>query len=111
MDGSIYRLGVKLFELGTVVLANMDLHREAQSFVEALTTVTGEAVPLCVFNGLQTTLIRRGQPARERANTVVVMEASRAIAGMKPVAKRAPGRRCKLSATRQTETAGPSPII
>jgi DNA-binding IclR family transcriptional regulator len=72
-----YRLGVKLFELGTVVLANMDLHREAQSFVEALTKVTGETVHLCVFNGQQTTLIKLGQPSRDRTtNTVVVMETS-----------------------------------
>ncbi|WP_330555559.1 IclR family transcriptional regulator [Burkholderia multivorans] len=71
-----YRLGLKLFELGNIVLANMDLHREAKSFVEALTDVTGEAVHLCVFDGIQTTLIHRTEPTNERTNTVVVMEAS-----------------------------------
>lgn len=71
-----YRLGLKRFEFGTVVLANMDLHREAQGFVEALTKMTGEAIHLCVFDGRQTTLIKRGQPAREHTNTVVIMEAS-----------------------------------
>ena len=54
----------------------MDLHREAKGFVEALTNVTGEAVHLCVFDGLQTTLINRTEPSRGRTNTIVVMEAS-----------------------------------
>lgn len=71
-----YRLGLRLFELGNVVLANMDLHREAKSFVEALTAVSGEAVHLCVFDGTQTTLINRTEASLERTNTVVVMEAS-----------------------------------
>ena len=71
-----YRLGLKLFELGNVVLANMDLHREAKSFVEALTAISGEAVHLCVFDGVQSTLINRTEPSRERTNTIVVMEAS-----------------------------------
>jgi DNA-binding IclR family transcriptional regulator len=71
-----YRLGIKLFELGNIVLANMDLHREAKTFVESLTDVTGEAVHLCVFDGIQTTLINRTEPSNERTNTVVVMEAS-----------------------------------
>jgi DNA-binding IclR family transcriptional regulator len=71
-----YRLGLKLFELGNVFLANMDLQREAQSFVEALTKVTGETVHLCVFDGRQTTLIRRSEPSRERTNRIVVVETS-----------------------------------
>lgn len=71
-----YKLGLKLFELGNVVLANMDLHREAKSFVDALTAVTGEAVHLCVFDGTQTTLIHRTEATQERTNTIVVMEAS-----------------------------------
>lgn len=71
-----YRLGLKLFELGNIVLANMDLHREAKSFVEALTAVSGERVHLCVFDGLRTTLINRTEPAQGRTNTIVVMETS-----------------------------------
>jgi DNA-binding IclR family transcriptional regulator len=71
-----YRLGLKLFELGNVVLANMDLHREAKSFVQALTAVSGERVHLCVFDGLKTTLINRTEPSQERTNTIVTMEAS-----------------------------------
>ena len=71
-----FRLGIKLFELGNVFLANMDLQREARSFVEALTELTGEVVHLCVFDGRQTTLVRRAEPTRERTNRIVVLEAS-----------------------------------
>jgi len=71
-----YRLGMKLFELGNIVLANMELHREAKSFIEALAKVSGEAVHLCVFDGMQSTLIKRTEPTREHTNTIVVMEAS-----------------------------------
>ena len=71
-----FRLGIKLFELGNVFLANMDLQREAKSFVEALTELTGEVVHLCVFDGRQTTVVRRAEPTRERTNRIMVLEAS-----------------------------------
>jgi DNA-binding IclR family transcriptional regulator len=48
-----YRLGIRLFTLGSTVLANMDLHREATPFVEQLTRLSGEGVHLCVFDGTQ----------------------------------------------------------
>jgi DNA-binding IclR family transcriptional regulator len=41
-----YRLGLKLFQLGNIVLANMDLHREARPIVDALNQVTGHLVHL-----------------------------------------------------------------
>lgn len=71
-----YRLGIKLFELGTVVLNSMDLYREARSFIEALTSVSGEIVYLCVFDGMRATIIKRTEPDRDRTNTIVTMEAS-----------------------------------
>lgn len=71
-----FRLGIKLFELGNVFLANMDLQREARSFVGALTELTGEVVHLCVFDGRQTTLVKRAEPTRERTNRIMVLEAS-----------------------------------
>lgn len=46
-----YRLGLKLFQLGTIVLHNMDLQREAWPFVEALSSLSRETVHLCVFDG------------------------------------------------------------
>jgi DNA-binding IclR family transcriptional regulator len=46
-----YRLGLKLFQLGITMLHNMDLQREARPFVEALNSLTGESIHLCVFDG------------------------------------------------------------
>ncbi|MBN9306760.1 MAG: hypothetical protein BGO82_14130 [Devosia sp. 67-54] len=75
-----YRLGMKLFELGTTVLANMDLQREAQSSVESLTRVSGEIVHLSVFDGINSTVINRTDPEGKRVNTLFVLESSPAHA-------------------------------
>lgn len=76
----LYRLGMKLFEIGTTVLANMDLHREAKSSVESLTRVSGETVHLAVFDGRNTTVINRTDPEGHRVNTLFVLESSPAHA-------------------------------
>jgi DNA-binding IclR family transcriptional regulator len=60
-----YRLGLKLFELGNIVLANLDLHREARPFVEQLTRVSGHSVHLAVFDGRQAVVIHRADPHPE----------------------------------------------
>jgi DNA-binding IclR family transcriptional regulator len=57
-----YRLGIKLFELGNIVLANMDLHREARPYVEQLGKLTGQLVHLAVFDGRQAIVIHRSDP-------------------------------------------------
>lgn len=57
-----YRLGLKLFELGNTVLANMDLHREARPFVEQLTRLSGHSVHLAVFDGRAAVVIHRADP-------------------------------------------------
>ena len=75
-----YRLGMKLFEMGTTVLASMDLHREAQSSVESLTRVSGETVHLSVFDGVNSTVINRTDPEGKRVNTLFVLESSPAHA-------------------------------
>ncbi len=75
-----YRLGMKLFEIGTTVLANMDLHREAKSSVEALTKASGETVHLSVFDGVNSTVINRTDPEGNRVNTLFVLESSPAHA-------------------------------
>ncbi len=56
-----YRLGIKLFVYGNVVLANMDLHREARPFVDALGRMTGLSVHLAVFGGEKAVVIHRGE--------------------------------------------------
>lgn len=58
-----YRLGLKLFELGNIVLANMDLHREARPYLEQLGRLTGHAVHLAVFDGRQAIVVHRTEPA------------------------------------------------
>ncbi|WP_137178311.1 IclR family transcriptional regulator [Roseomonas sp. AR75] len=60
-----YRLGLKLFELGNIVLANLDLHREARPFVEQLTRISGHSVHLAVFDGRQAVVIHRADPHPE----------------------------------------------
>lgn len=61
-----YRLGMKLFELGNTALANMDLHREARPFVDALTRQSGYAVHLAVFDGQRAIVIHRADASPEK---------------------------------------------
>jgi len=60
-----YRLGLRLFELGNIVLSNMELHREARPFVGALSRISGQLVHLAVFDGRQAVVIHRTDPAPE----------------------------------------------
>ena len=60
-----YRLGLKLFELGNTVLANMDLHREARPYIEALGRLTDQAVHLAVFDGRHAIVVQRSDPQQE----------------------------------------------
>lgn len=71
-----YRLGMKLFQLGTTVLENMDLQRESRHLVERLTKVCEQTVFLCVFDGLHSTIINRGDLNKSEARTSVTIEAS-----------------------------------
>jgi DNA-binding IclR family transcriptional regulator len=56
-----YRLGLKLYEFGNTVLANMDLHREARPYVEALGRLTGQVVHLAVFDGRHAVVIGKSE--------------------------------------------------
>ena len=60
-DRDRYRLGLKLFELGNTVLANMDLHREARPYVEALGRLTDQIVHLAVFDGRHAIVISKSE--------------------------------------------------
>jgi len=75
-EGDRYRLGLKLFELGNIVLANMDLHREARPFVDALTRLSGHVVHLAVFDGRQAVVIHRSDPSPEATSPVMFIEAA-----------------------------------
>lgn len=69
-----YRLGMKLFELGNTVLANMELHREARPFVDALTRQGGQAVHLAVFDGRRAIVIHRADASPEKTPSPTVIE-------------------------------------
>ena len=72
--GDRYRLGMKLFELGSVVLANMELPREAQPFVDRLAGMTGATVHLCVFDGAQAVFVDRRHADNVTRNTLTLLE-------------------------------------
>jgi DNA-binding IclR family transcriptional regulator len=61
VKGGGYMLGIGLYELGSLSLANMDLHREAQPFVEQLARQCSASVHLGIFNGHAVVLIERGE--------------------------------------------------
>ncbi len=71
-DRDLYRLGVKLFELGSMVLANMELHREALPFIEELGRETGETVHLGVFDGAQVVSIEKMDSPHGLASHVTI---------------------------------------
>lgn len=66
-----YRLGLRLFELGNIVLANLELHREGRAIVEALHRLTSRAVHLAVFDGLRAVVIHRTEADPMLSNTIV----------------------------------------
>ena len=71
-----YRLGLKLFELGNIVLANMDLHREARRHVEALSRISGQIVHLALFDGRQAVVIHRADSTPEGGSPPTLIEAA-----------------------------------
>lgn len=74
-DRDHYRLGIKLFELGNTVLANMDLHREARPFVDALGRMTAQVVHLAVFDGRHAVVVGRSDPQSDAAARAFVESA------------------------------------
>lgn len=71
-DRDLYRLGLKLLELGSMVLANMEVHREALPFVEELARETGETVHLGVFDGSQVVSIEKMDSPHGLASNVTI---------------------------------------
>jgi len=71
-----YRLGLKLYELGNIVLGNMDLPREARPHVDALSRISGHAVHLAVFDGQQAVVILRSDPVGDGATPLTLIEAA-----------------------------------
>jgi DNA-binding IclR family transcriptional regulator len=66
-----YRLGLRLFEFGNIVLSNLDLHREARPIIETLQRMTNQVVHLAVFDGLRAVVIHRADSVNENATAFI----------------------------------------
>ena len=73
---SSYGLGIRLFELGNIALANMDILREAKPFMDRLSKLTGESSHLGVFNGFEVIVVEREEPAERQSRGMQPSEAS-----------------------------------
>lgn len=75
-DRERYRLGLKLFELGNTVLANMDVQREAAESINTLSNKTGLSVHLGVFDGHGIIMVSRMDS--RGLNNVITLESAAA---------------------------------
>lgn len=71
-----YRLGIKLFELGSIYIEKLDLHKASFLIVRRLQEVSGENVHLCIFNGSRPVMVYRKTMATDPINTVTTLEAA-----------------------------------
>lgn len=65
-----YSLGIRLFELGSLALANMDLLREAKPHIDRLSRLTGQPAHLGLFNGYAVVVVEREEPGDRAARTL-----------------------------------------
>jgi DNA-binding IclR family transcriptional regulator len=61
---SRYRLGLKLFELGTRAVSKLDLRERARPFLERLVLETSETVHLCILDDAEVVYLDKVEPAR-----------------------------------------------
>jgi DNA-binding IclR family transcriptional regulator len=59
-----YRLGLKLFELGTRAVSQLDLRERARPFLERLVVETSETVHLCVLDDSEVVYLDKVEPVR-----------------------------------------------
>lgn len=71
-----YRLGLRLFEFGNVALANLEIHREGRTIVDALHRLTGKTVHLAVFDGVSAVVIQRVEAHMDGAFPASMVENS-----------------------------------
>jgi DNA-binding IclR family transcriptional regulator len=71
-----YGLGIRLFELGNIALANMDILREAKPFMDRLSKLSGESSHLGVFNGFEVIVVEREEPTERQSRGIQPSEAS-----------------------------------
>lgn len=63
-QGSSYRLGIRLLQLGSKVASHQDLRREARPLMEALRDQVGETVNLTIRQGDEVVYLDRALPER-----------------------------------------------
>ena len=71
-----YRMGIRLFELGSIVLGNLDIYRDARPLVERLINATGEGSHLCVFDGTNMVSIEHLEPGGTSVNWTTTLSIS-----------------------------------
>ena len=71
-DRDQYRLGIRLLELGSIVLSTMELHREALPFIEALSRESGETIHLGILDGTQVVSIEKMDSLHGLASNVTI---------------------------------------
>jgi DNA-binding IclR family transcriptional regulator len=59
-----YRLGLKLFELGTKAVSQLDLRERARPFLEKLVLETSETVHLCLLDDSEVVYLDKVEPVR-----------------------------------------------
>jgi DNA-binding IclR family transcriptional regulator len=59
-----YRLGLKLFELGTKAVSQLDLRERARPYLERLVLETSETVHLCVLDDSEVVYLDKVEPVR-----------------------------------------------
>jgi DNA-binding IclR family transcriptional regulator len=59
-----YRLGLKLFELGTRAVSQLDLRERARPYLETLVLETSETVHLCILDDAEVVYLDKVEPAR-----------------------------------------------
>ena len=71
-----YRMGIRLFELGSIVMGNLDIFREARPLVDRLVGATGEGSHLCVFDGTNMVSIEHREPNSTSVNWTTTLSIS-----------------------------------
>ena len=61
---SKYRLGLKLFELGTRAVSQLDLRERARPFLEQVVAAISETVHLCIYDSGEVVYLDKVEPAR-----------------------------------------------
>jgi DNA-binding IclR family transcriptional regulator len=71
-----YRMGIRLFELGSIVLANLDIFSRSRHVVQRLISATGEDSHLCVFDGTNMISVEHIEPGSGRVNWTTTLSIS-----------------------------------